>query len=184
MQADIYKRDFQELTTIRQSVRAYESFPVEKNKIIKCLETARLSPSANNAQPWKFIILDNKEIKNKVASSISILGMNKFAKQAPVIIVVVLEKRDIISSLAGTMQDKDYSYIDIGIAVNQFCLQATNIGLSTCIIGFFTEKEKKTNINIPQNKRVPIVITMGYSKKPVEETNRKPLAEISSWNKY
>ena len=93
--------------------------------------------------------------------------MNKFAKQAPVIIVVVLEKRDIISSLAGTMQDKDYSYIDIGIAVNQFCLQATNIGLSTAWIGFLIEKEKKTILIIPQTKRVPLEITMGSSKKPL-----------------
>ena len=98
---------FAELVKQRQSVRNYEDTPVEKDKLIQCIESARLSPSANNAQPWRFIVVDDPAIKQKVASAASGMGMNKHTKQAPVIVAVVLEKRDMISSIAASVQDKE-----------------------------------------------------------------------------
>ncbi|MBG0783275.1 MAG: nitroreductase family protein [Bacteroidales bacterium] len=175
---------FSELAKYRQSVRDYEDRPLEKEKINRCIESTRLSPSANNAQPWKFIVVDEPKLKNEVASAVSGGGMNKFSAQAPVIIAVVLEKRDVLSSIASVMQNKEYSLIDVGIAVNQFCLQAADLGLGTCIIGWFNEKKVKKLLNVPCGKRMPLVITMGYSKSPIRNKTRKPIEEMSSWNKY
>ena len=175
---------FAELVKQRQSVRNYNDTPVEKEKIIQCLESARLSPSANNAQPWKFVVVDEPQLKDKVASAVTVMGMNKHAKQAPVIVAIVVEKRDAVSSVAASMQDKDYSLIDIGIVANQFCLQATELGLSTCIVGWFKEKDVKNLLDIPKGKRVPLIITLGYSDVPVREKKRKSLEDISNWNKY
>ena len=176
--------NFSELVKNRQSVRSYLSTPVEREKILTCLESTRLSPSANNAQPWRFIIVDDATLKNEVADAISSLGMNKFAKQAPVIVVVVLESRDLVSTVAGSYQKKDYSSLDLGIAVHQFCLQATDLGLGSCIIGWFNEKRIKELLNIPKGKRVTLVLTLGYSDAPIREKQRKTLEEISNWNKY
>ncbi|MGL5683730.1 MAG: nitroreductase family protein [Marinifilaceae bacterium] len=175
---------FSQLVKHRQSVREYNSTPVEKEKLIQCLESARLSPSANNAQPWKFVVVNAPDVKNKLASAVAGMGMNKHAYKAPVIVAIVVEKRDMMSSVAGSAQDKDYSLLDIGIVANQFCLQATDIGLSTSIIGWFNEKEVKNVLNVPKDKRVPLIITVGYSDVPVREKKRKSIDEISSWNKY
>ena len=176
--------EFSELARRRQSVREYKDTPVEKAKLIQCIESARLSPSANNAQPWKFVVVDDPTLKEKVASAVSGMGMNKHAHKAPVIVAIVVERRDVMSSVAGTVQNKDYSLLDIGIVANQFCLQATDIGLSTCIVGWFNEKEVKNVLNIPKGKKVPLIITVGYSDVPVRDKKRKSIDEISSWNKY
>ena len=176
--------EFSELVKRRQSVREYNNTPVEKEKLIQCIESARLSPSANNAQPWRFVVVDEPALKEKVASAVSGMGMNKHAHKASVIVAVVVERRDMMSSVAGSVQDKDYSLLDIGIVANQFCLQATDLGISTCIVGWFNEKEVKNLLNIPKSKRVPLIITMGYSNVPVREKKRKSIEEISSWNKY
>jgi nitroreductase len=93
--------EFTELIQHRQSDRRYTDQPVEKEKIATCLEAARLAPSANNSQPWKFIVVDDPDLKDRVADCSASLGMNKFTFQAPVIIVVVLEQENIFSSIGG-----------------------------------------------------------------------------------
>jgi len=176
--------EFSELVKIRQSDRKYLDKPVEKEKIQKCIETARLSPSANNSQPWKFIVIDDKELKEQIADSAASMGMNSFTHQAPVIIAVVLEKQNMMSSLGSVIQDKEYCLLDIGIAVNQFCLQAADIGLGTCIIGWFKEKRVKKLLHIDRKKRVPLLISIGYSDSHIRNKVRKPVEEMSSWNRY
>jgi nitroreductase len=127
--------DFQSLILQRQSDRKYSSTPVEKEKIMQCIEAARLSPSACNSQPWTFIVVEDDELRLKVENAASGLGMNNFATQAPVIIAIVLEKPNLTSKIGSVVKDKEYPLIDIGIAANQFCLQAsvrfwvTNISL-------------------------------------------------------
>jgi nitroreductase len=176
--------EFSELVKIRQSDRKYSDKPVEKEKIVQCLETARLSPSADNSQPWKFIVVDEPALKDQIAESSASLGMNKFANQAPVIIVVVLEKMKVLTRLGSVIKDKEYSLLDVGIAVNQLCLQATDMGLGTCIIGWFDEKKVKKLLHIDRSKRVPLLITLGYSEAKTRQKIRKPIEEISSWNRY
>jgi nitroreductase len=110
--------------------------------------------------------------------------MNKFTFQAPVIIVVVLEQENIFSSIGGKVKDKVFCHYDIGIAVSHFCLQAAELGLGTCIIGWFDEKKIRELLNINRKRRVPLIISLGYPGAPVRPKKRKSLKEISSWNTY
>ena len=137
--------DFLEIARSRQSVRAYTDKPVEKDKIERCLEAARLAPSACNAQPWKFVVVDNTELKNKIADATNnrVLPLNHFTKQAPVHVVVVREKPNFTSKAGEMIRNKTYTLIDVGIATEHFCLQAASEGLGTCILGWFNEKRVK-----------------------------------------
>lgn len=176
-------KSFAELAKNRQSDRKYKNQPVEREILIKCLETARISPSSNNSQPWKFIVVDDLNKKEQIAECSNDLGMNKFTHQCPVIVAVVLEKQNFISKAGSMIKNKDYCMFDIGIAVNQFCLQATDLGLGTCIIGWFDEEKTKKILGV-KNRRIPLLISVGYSDSPTREKVRKPLEEISSWNEY
>jgi len=102
----------------RQSDRKYTDQPVESEKLGRILEAGRLSPSACNAQPWKFIVVDDRNLIMKLAEAASakILGMNSFVSQAQINIVIVREKPNLSSRIGSTIKDKDYSLIDIGIA--------------------------------------------------------------------
>ena len=174
---------FAELAKIRQSDRKYKNQEVEKEKILQCLETARLSPSANNSQPWKFVVVDDVEKKEQIAECSIGLGMNKFTHQCPVIVAVVIEKQDFMTKIGGIIKNKDYSTFDVGIAVNQFCLQAADLGLGTCIMGWFDEKKIKKILGV-KNRRSPLLISLGYPDAPTREKVRKPLDVMSSWNEY
>ncbi len=172
-----------ELIQKRQSDRKYDSRPVDRDMVIKCLESARLAPSACNSQPWKFVVVDEPELLKEMASAAAGMGMNKFAAQAPVIVAVVLEKMNFTASIGSVIKDKEYSLLDVGIAVEHFCLQATELGLGTCILGWFDEKKVKKLLGIG-NRRVPLLITLGYAAGEHRQKSRKSLEEISSWNKY
>lgn len=174
---------FAELAKKRQSDRKYKNQVVEREKLIQCLETARISPSANNSQPWKFIVVDDFEKKEQIAECSIGLGMNKFTHQCPVIVAVVLEKQNFMSTIGSMIKNKDYSLFDIGIAVNQFCLQAADLGLGTCIIGWFDEKKIKKILGV-RNRRIPLLISVGYPDAPTRDKVRKSLEVMSSWNEY
>lgn len=176
--------EFSQLIKIRQSVRKYLDKPVERTKIEQCIEAARLSPSANNSQPWKFIVVDDKQICQKIAEASQTAGLNKFVAQSPIIIAVVLENMNILSMVASQVQNKKYSLIDIGIAVNQLCLQAAELGLGTCIVGWFKENKVKNILHVPDKKRIPLLITLGYTDIEIRSKTRKPTDKICSWNKY
>lgn len=175
---------FAELAKLRQSDRKYLNQPVEKEKLMQCLETARISPSANNSQPWKFIVVDEIKLVKEMAECANMMGMNKFAHEVPVFIAVVIEKESLLSTIHGVMSNKAYYLMDIGIAVNQFCLQATDLGLGTCIIGWFDEKRAKKLLKVESKKRIPLLISVGYSASKTRVKSRKPLDKISSWNQY
>ena len=174
---------FAELAKKRQSDRKYKDQVVEREKLIQCLETARISPSANNSQPWKFVVVDDFEKKEQIAECTIGLGMNKFTRHCPVLVAVVLEKQNFMSMIGSIIKNKDYSLFDLGIAVNQFCLQATDLGLGTCIIGWFDERKIKKILGV-RNRRIPLLISVGYPDAPTREKVRKPLDVMSSWNEY
>lgn len=175
---------FSELAKLRQSDRRYQDKPVERAKIEQCIETARLSPSANNSQPWKFVIVDDPALKDKIGQCAAGMGMNKFVPQAPIIVAIVMEKTGALTSLASVIKDKEFPLLDIGIASNQFCLQAADIGLGTCIVGWFDEKNVKKLLGVDRKKRIPLLITVGYPASSTREKSRKPLDKVCSWNKY
>ena len=177
---------FIELIKIRQSVRKYSDKPVDREKIERCIDAARLSPSACNAQPWKFIVVDNAELKEKVARETfsTVAPFNKFTLQAPVIVAIVMEKPNLLSQLGSRVKDKDFYLIDIGIAAEHFCLQAAEEGLGTCMIGWFNEKAVLKLLGIPGKKRIGLLITLGNAVDVPRQKRRKEINEMCSYNQY
>jgi nitroreductase len=133
--------EFQQLLLSRQSVRKYLDQPVEAQKLEQLIDAVRLAPSACNAQPWTLILVDEPELKNKVARATcsKAFGLNSFAIQAPVIAVLVLEQPPWTVRMGALIQRREFPLIDIGIAAAQFCLRATDLGLATCMMGWFDE---------------------------------------------
>lgn len=180
--------DFHELISLRQSDRKYIDKPVSREVINRCIETARLAPSASNSQPWKFIIIDDSELKDRVANKTfgPLKSFNKFVPQAPVIIAIVQEKPKIVTEIGGRIKNKEYPLIDIGIAAEHICLQAAEIGLGSCMLGWFDEKAVKELLKVPDNKNIPLLITLGYV--PVDYKHRKKIRKsmdkIMKYNSY
>lgn len=178
---------FLELVNNRQSVRAYSAIPVETEKLKRCIEAARLAPSACNAQPWKFILVDEPDLKTEVAKATSskLLGINHFTLQAPVLVVIIIDRANFTSSMGQVIKDREFPLIDLGIAAEHFCLQATAEGLGTCILGWFDEPKVKKLLSVPRQKRVGLIITLGYpANQEIRTKKRKSMEEIVSANKY
>jgi len=178
------------LDTIKQrrSIRNFQNQPIERDKIYLCLEAARLAPSACNTQPWRFVIVDDKELKDKLCSEAfsGIYSMCSFAKTASVIVVVISEKQKFLTKVGGAIRGTQFYLIDIGIACEHFILQATELGLGTCWIGWFDENKVKKVLAVPKEKKVISLIAVGYyqDSHPFSEKNRKSLNEIVSFNRY
>lgn len=180
--------NFIELANLRQSVRRYSNKLVESAKIERCIEAARIAPSACNAQPWKYIVINNPEIKDKVANASfdKLMSFNKFALQAPIIIALIAERPNFNSQIGGWLKNKEFNLIDIGISAEHFCLQATEEGLGTCMLGWFNEKKITKILEVPKNKRVVLLITLGYVEDNYKTRTkiRKNTENIVCYNKY
>lgn len=179
---------FIELVQKRQSVRRFDPKPVEAEKLRLCLEAARLAPSASNAQPWHFIVVDEPGLKNQVAEATFdlVVSFNRFVLQAPVIVVMVTEKANLISYIGSKIKKRDWRQFDTGIAAEHFCLQAAESGLGTCMLGWFDEKKIKALLHIPDDKPVTLLIALGYPADGyrLHDKTRKSLDEITSFNEY
>jgi nitroreductase len=181
--------DFSKLVLKRQSDRAYrENVAVDRALITQCIEAARLAPSACNSQPWRFVVVDEPNLRKQVAETTCsgvAAAFNRFALQAPVLVVVVMEKPSILSQIGGRVKDKDFYLMDIGIAAEHFCLQAAELGLGTCLLGWFNEKKLASLIGLPKGKRIGLVITLGYPTTELQrEKKRKSLEQVVSYNSY
>lgn len=180
------KNPFQQLVKGRRSIRRYLERPVEREKILTCIEAARLAPSADNVQPWRFLIIDDPDLKAQFAKKVfsGIYFITKFAAKAPVIIVI-LAKLDIIANRIGKqIQNIHYYYIDSGIAGEHIVLQAEELGLGTCWIGWFNPRKARKFLKIPRKYKIVSLMAMGYyEKKPSGEKKRKKLEEIAWFNK-
>ena len=180
--------DLSELLTARQSVRSYADTPVEKEKIRQLVESVRLAPSASNAQPWKLIIVDEPVLKDAIAQATfsAAISFNRFVPQAPVIAVLTIEKTRTITQIGGWLKAREYPLIDIGIAAEHLCLQATELGLGTCMIGWFDEPKIKKMLRIPRGTRVGLLVTIGYATEgyPLRPKNRKPVEQMAGYNSY
>jgi len=171
--------EFFNLINKRQSCRKYLDKPVEKEKLIKCIEAARVAPSACNSQPWHFVVVNNKELSSKVAICLQDKIMNKFTSQCQSFIIVVEESGNLTSRAGSLMKQQDYRSVDLGIATEHLCLAATQQNLGTCILGWFNEKELKKLLNINKLKRIRLVVAIGYSESDVVRKKiRKNIDEI------
>lgn len=177
---------FLELVKKRKSVRQYLSKPVPRHAIERCLEAARLAPSACNSQPWYFIVADDEDLKKGLAEAAfsGIYSMNTFAKSAPVLIAVVTERSGYIARLGGYFKGVQYSLVDIGIACEHLVLQAEEEGIGTCWLGWFNEKAVKKFLGLPEGNKIDIMISMGYPEdNSSREKTRKTLDEIRKYLK-
>lgn len=180
--------DFAELIRVRQSVRSYSSRPVEPDKLRLLIEAVRLAPSACNSQPWKVILVDDPALRDAVARETvsTAIPMNRWVNQAPVIAVLAVEKPKAIAQVGGWLREREYPLYDVGIAAEHLCLQAADVGLGTCIIGWFNEKQVKKLLGIPRGTRVGLLVTVGYPADdyPIRPKTRKEAEQICSYNRY
>ena len=173
--------DFLDIAKLRQSCRSYdESRPVEEEKLNAILEAARLAPSACNGQPYHFTVCRGDTAK-QVAAATTGLGMNKFAVQAPVLIVVSEMPYVKSAAMGAKAKGNDYRSIDIGIATAYLTAEATTQGLSTCILGWLDDAKIREICDLQYPVR--LVITLGYAKEgdSLRKKVRKDLSELVSY---
>ncbi len=154
--------DFLQIAENRQSCRSYdETRPVEKEKLDAVLEAARLAPSACNGQPYKLTVCQGNAAKEVAAATMG-MGMNKFASQAPVMIVISEMPYVKSAALGAKVKGNDYRSIDIGIVCAYLTAEATAQGLSTCILGWLDDSKirKLCGLEYP----VRLVVCLGYAK--------------------
>ena len=172
--------DFLDIAKLRQSCRSYdETRPVEEEKLNAILEAARLAPSACNGQPYHFTVCRGDTAK-QVAAATTGLGMNKFAVQAPVLIVVSEMPYVKSAGMGAKAKGNDYRSIDIGIATAYLTAEATTQGLSTCILGWLDDAKIRQICGLSYPVR--LVITLGYAKETdtIRPKKRKELSELVS----
>ncbi|HZK04180.1 MAG TPA: nitroreductase family protein [Bacteroidaceae bacterium] len=177
--------DFLSLVRNRQSDRQYiNDKAVESDKLERILEAARLAPSACNGQPWRFVVMTDPVITKEVGIATAGLGMNKFAREAPVLILVVEEPTNASAVAGGVVKGKHFPLLDIGIAVSNITLAAQSEGLGSCIMGWFDEKKIKKITGIPRSRKLLLVIAIGYTNGKYREKVRKSKDKIISFNRY
>ena len=173
--------NFLEIANTRQSCRAYdETRPVEDEKLNAILEAARLSPSACNGQPYHLTVCTGETAK-EVAMLCRGLGMNKFAVQAPICIVVSEMPYVKSAAMGAKVKNNDYRSIDIGIATAYLTAEAAAQGLATCILGWFDNEKICKLCNLEHPAR--LVITLGYATEDekLRAKKRKELDELVSY---
>ena len=172
--------DFLEIATRRQSCRGYDTDrPVEPEKLRAVLEAARLAPSACNGQPYHITVCHGQTAKD-VAKATQGMGMNKFASQAPVLIVISEEPYVKSAAVGAKLKHNDYRSMDIGIATAYLTAAATEVGLSTCILGWLDDDKLRELCGLKHPAR--LVITLGYPKNDtIREKKRKDLTELVTY---
>jgi nitroreductase len=176
----------QKIIAQRRSIRRYLPQPVEREKVLACLEAARAAPSAQNSQPWRFVVIDDPELKARFAETAfsGIYTSTRFAAQAPVFILILARLDLVAGRLGRQIQGVPYNLVDIGIAGEHLVLQAEEIGLRTCWIGWFDTRRTRKFFKIPRKYKIIAMLSLGYSdKRPPREASRKPLEEIAWFNR-
>lgn len=173
--------NFREIAENRQSCRAYNSERmVEKEKLDAILEVARLSPSACNGQPYHITVCTG-EVAKKVAKATQGMGINKFAPDAPVLLVISEKPYVKTAALGAKRKNNDYRSMDIGILSAYITCEATAQGLGSCILGWLDDKKIRELCNLDGTVR--LVITLGYAKDDdkLHTKKRKDIEELVSF---
>ena len=168
--------NFMEIAQNRQSCRSYdENRPVEQEKLDAILEAVRLAPSACNGQPYHLTVCRGEAAK-EVAKATMGMGMNKFAAQAPILIVISEMPYVKSAALGAKLKKNDYRSIDIGIAAAYLTAEATAQGLGTCILGWLDDEKLRNICGLEFPAR--LVITLGYPRED-DKLRSKKRKEIS-----
>ena len=173
--------DFTTIAKTRQSTRAYDpTHPVEPEKLTAILESARLSPSACNGQPYHITVCRG-EAAAKVAKAVQGMGMNKFASDAPILLVISEKPYVPTAALGAKVKGIDYRSMDIGILTAYLTAEAAAQGLSTCILGWLDDDKLREICGVKHPVR--LAISLGYAKEgdPLRPKKRKDLSDLVSW---
>ena len=178
---------FFNLVQSRSSVRKFQNKPVERELLQQCVHAARLAPSAENVQPWRYFIADDDEVKNRLARHAfsGIYRPTRWAANAPVLVVIFAELDILASRIGKQMTGIHYYLIDIGISGEHFVLQAQELGLGTCWIGWFSAKGVHKALKAPKHLRPVEMLAVGYpAHNYTRERKRKPLNDILYYNEF
>ncbi|MBE6376810.1 MAG: nitroreductase [Lentisphaerae bacterium] len=180
--------DFLEMMRQRRSCRSFDpAKSVSREDLLKIVEAGRLSPSGCNSQPWKFIVVDSPEAKEKLCDAIVVgNGMTgaPWRHQVPAFIIFVEQPAKVMPSVIEHYHDSQrFAPGDIGAACMNMCHEAFSLGLSTCMIGMNDQKKMEEYFGIPEGRTVRVVLAIGYAAddSPVNKV-RKPLDEVCSFN--
>ena len=171
--------NFLEIANARQSCRSYdETRAVEPEKLNAVLEAARLAPSACNGQPYHFTVCRGQAAKDAALLTRGMGGMNKFAVQAPILIVISEKPYVKSAALGAKVKNNDYRSMDIGIAAAYLTAEAAAQGLGTCILGWFDDEKLRALCGLEEPIR--LVITLGYPspEDALRPKKRKDLSEL------
>ncbi|RPH95722.1 MAG: hypothetical protein EHM72_14850, partial [Calditrichaeota bacterium] len=150
-------------------------------------EAARLAPSADNAQPWRYLIIDDEAVKQRVVEHAfsGIYRATRWAAAAPVLVILFAQLDIVANQLAKRVTGIPYYLIDMGISGEHFVLQAHELGLGTCWIGWFSAKGVHKALQVPKSLRPVEMIAVGYPSQPQQRgRKRKSLEEICTFNEY
>lgn len=170
--------DFLEIANARQSCRSYDpERDVEREKLDAILQAVRLAPSACNGQPYHLTVCRGQAAKDAAAATMG-MGMNKFAAQAPVVIVISEEPYIKSAALGAKIKGNDYRSIDIGIAAAYLTAEAAAQGLGSCILGWLDDEKLRSLCGLKHPVR--LVITLGYpsEKDTLRSKKRKHISEL------
>jgi len=166
----------------RCSVRAFQDKSVEKEKLVACVEAATLAPSARNNQPWRFIVVSDLSLREKL---FKVVPLPKTGQEIPPVFVAMVQEIPTTVIPVGKHSHEYFIDIDHGLAAGFFCLKATELGLGSCIIGAFDEQVLKELLSVPAEKKIKIVMAVGYAKNPAPtQKTRKNLDEVMCENQY
>jgi nitroreductase len=175
--------NFLDLVNRRQSCRRYlPDRRIPRATLDRCLEAARLAPSACNSQPWSFVVADDPaqvRLLAEEACTQAPYGMNRFVRDASALVAVVTEKMKLAARLGAQFRGVQYSLIDLGIACEHLDLQAAAEGLGSCWLGWFNESAIKNRLDLPRHAKVDLLLCLGYPADPTLRPKlRRPLDEI------
>lgn len=176
-----------ELAATRSSVRSFQKTPVPREALLKCIEAARLAPSAENSQPWRYLIVDDPQLKDRLSRHAfsGVYRATLWAAQAPVLVVLFARLDLLANRLGRRITGIPYYLIDIGISGEHFVLQAQELGLGTCWIGWFSARGVKKALKTPLGYRPSAMLAVGYPAHSSQRLKkRKPLEEIYGFNGF
>ena len=160
----------------RSSIRRYKDRPIPKDILMSILEAARLAQSANNGQPWQFIVVTDQVMKRRLVDAAD--GQNFVGESAAVIVCLAEPEASFpVGPFEGFL-------IDLSIAIENMVLTAWDLGVGSCWIGAFSEDEVKKLLDVPDSLRVMSLLTLGYPDEKIGSRYRKSLSEIVHYEKY
>ena len=170
---------FKDLMLKRESCRSYDPERIpEKEQLLRIIDTAMLSPSACNSQPWKFYVVNSRELAPKLGECFGGMGLNRHAMECPAFIIICEETSRLSRRVSERYARQHFAQMDIGIVTHALCLAAVEEGLSTCIMGWMNEEKIKELLNIGEDLKIRLALSVGYAAShEIRIKNRKNIEE-------